>query len=91
MENYGEKEVEGRDTQDTSDGSSMKGAIKSFFWHGGSVYYSWFSCASNKVHRSSLAICRKHSMFSVFSLCCSIFLFCFQRSVLKNYMELGCI
>ena len=47
VENYGEKEVEGRDTHDTSDGSSMKGAIKRFFWHEGYIYDFWFSCASN--------------------------------------------
>ena len=47
VENYGEKEVEGRDTHDTSDGRSMKGAIKRFFWHEGYIYDFWFSCASN--------------------------------------------
>jgi hypothetical protein len=89
--NYGEMEVEGRDTQDTSDGNSMKGAIKSFFWHGGSVYDAWFSCASNQVHRSSPAVCSKRPMFSVFSLCCPNFLVLFSELSSENFMELGSI
>lgn len=26
-----------------------RGSMKSFLWHGGSVYDAWFSCASNQV------------------------------------------
>lgn len=30
--------------------SSAKTKLSNFFWHGGSVYDAWFSCASNQVY-----------------------------------------
>jgi auxin influx carrier (AUX1 LAX family) len=30
--------------------------VKSFFWHGGSVWDAWFSCASNQVSRQTSAM-----------------------------------
>lgn len=35
--------------REEGDESSSKSKISSFFWHGGSVYDAWFSCASNQV------------------------------------------
>lgn len=40
--NYVEMETEGK-PQD------VKTRLSKFFWHGGSVYDAWFSCASNQV------------------------------------------
>jgi auxin influx carrier (AUX1 LAX family) len=33
---------------------STTGKLSKFFWHGGSVYDAWFSCASNQalIHKS---------------------------------------
>ena len=40
--NYVEMETEGKP-------KSMKSKITNLFWHGGSAYDAWFSCASNQV------------------------------------------
>lgn len=40
--NYVEMEAEGKP-------STMKSRISKLFWHGGSAYDAWFSCASNQV------------------------------------------
>ena len=40
--NYVEMETEGKP-------KAMKSRISKLFWHGGSVYDAWFSCASNQV------------------------------------------
>ena len=40
--NYVEMETEGKP-------KDMKTRLSQFFWHGGSVYDAWFSCASNQV------------------------------------------
>ena len=45
--NYVEMETEGKP-------KGMKSRISKFFWHGGSVYDAWFSCASNQVFVISL-------------------------------------
>ena len=39
---YVEMEAEGKP-------KTMKTQLSKFFWHGGSVYDAWFSCASNQV------------------------------------------
>lgn len=41
--NYVEMEIEGKP-------KDMKTRLSKFFWHGGSVYDAWFSCASNQVN-----------------------------------------
>lgn len=41
--NYVEMESEGK-------ASDMKSKLSNMFWHGGSVYDAWFSCASNQVY-----------------------------------------
>lgn len=41
--NYVEMETEGKSNND------MKSKISNLFWHGGSAYDAWFSCASNQV------------------------------------------
>lgn len=41
--NYVEMETEGGKP------AGVKSKISNFFWHGGSVYDAWFSCASNQV------------------------------------------
>ena len=43
--NYVEMETEGRP-------KDVKTRISNLFWHGGSVYDAWFSCASNQVSLS---------------------------------------
>lgn len=40
--NYVEMETEGKP-------KNMKAKLSELFWHGGSVYDAWFSCASNQV------------------------------------------
>lgn len=40
--NYVEMEIEG-------DSKDSKSKLSRYFWHGGSVYDAWFSCASNQV------------------------------------------
>lgn len=53
--NYMEMEREGGDVGDERGGgagaasSGRSKAVSSLFWHGGSVYDAWFSCASNQV------------------------------------------
>lgn len=34
--------------RDEGDSSSAKSKFSKLFWHGGSVYDAWFSCASNQ-------------------------------------------
>lgn len=41
--NYVVMETEGKKPTD------MKTRVYNLFWHGGSVYDAWFSCASNQV------------------------------------------
>lgn len=36
------------------DETEQRGSMKSFLWHGGSVYDAWFSCASNQVLYQSI-------------------------------------
>jgi hypothetical protein len=40
--NYVEMETEGKP-------NDVKTKLSKFFWHGGSAYDAWFSCASNQV------------------------------------------
>ena len=40
--NYVEMETEGKP-------KDVKTKLSKFFWHGGSAYDAWFSCASNQV------------------------------------------
>uniref|UniRef100_A0A6V7QXJ3 Amino acid transporter transmembrane domain-containing protein n=1 Tax=Ananas comosus var. bracteatus TaxID=296719 RepID=A0A6V7QXJ3_ANACO len=47
--NYIEMEREGEET-------SSKSKISRYFWHGGSVYDAWFSCASNQVAQVLLTL-----------------------------------
>lgn len=42
--NYVEMETEGKP-------KSVKNKLSNFFWHGGSAYDAWFSCASNQVFK----------------------------------------
>lgn len=44
--NYVEME---RAEEESGSKSSTKTKISNLFWHGGSVYDAWFSCASNQV------------------------------------------
>lgn len=45
-----EQDVVGKEDEEVARGFSMK----SFLWHGGSVWDAWFSCASNQVLPSLL-------------------------------------
>ena len=40
----------------SSSGNKGKKALSSLFWHGGSVYDAWFSCASNQVAQVLLTL-----------------------------------
>lgn len=51
--NYVEME---REEADHSSSSSVKTKLSNLFWHGGSVYDAWFSCASNQVHITTIYI-----------------------------------
>lgn len=53
--NYTEMEVDRRE-QDGLNDTSLKGQVKKLFWHGGSVYDAWFSCASNQVAQVLLTL-----------------------------------
>lgn len=53
--NYTEMELD-RKEQDGLNDTSCKGQIKKLFWHGGSVYDAWFSCASNQVAQVLLTL-----------------------------------
>lgn len=37
------------ETDTKTDTKNSKGRLSRLFWHGGSVYDAWFSCASNQV------------------------------------------
>lgn len=41
---------------------TVKSKLSSLFWHGGSVYDAWFSCASNQVY--NIIICLFHTPVS---------------------------
>lgn len=43
------EQEECRDEQREEEEDESLVGFKSFFWHGGSVYDAWFSCASNQV------------------------------------------
>jgi auxin influx carrier (AUX1 LAX family) len=43
-------------TSSSSRGGRKKKALSSLFWHGGSVYDAWFSCASNQVAQVLLTL-----------------------------------
>lgn len=45
--NISETEHEGKDEEKVEEHSVF--SVKSFLWHGGSVWDAWFSCASNQV------------------------------------------
>lgn len=47
--NYVEMETEGKPRD-------IKSRVSKFFWHGGSVYDAWFSCASNQVAQVLLTL-----------------------------------
>lgn len=63
--NYVEMETEGKPRD-------VKTKISNFFWHGGSVYDAWFSCASNQV-RTLHFLSQKELPITAF-----FFLFLFQ-------------
>lgn len=64
--NYLEMEREGEDEEDRSS-SSMKGKLSRLFWHGGSVYDAWFSCASNQVAQVLLTLPYSFSQLGMLS------------------------
>lgn len=53
VSNYNETEIEGKE-EEKEDQSIL--SVKSFLWHGGSVYDAWFSCASNQVKFTNTSI-----------------------------------
>lgn len=57
--NYVEMETEGKP-------KSIKTKLSQFFWHGGSVYDAWFSCASNQVTTKCVFLLLLLSTFFIF-------------------------
>lgn len=53
--NYVEMETEGKPI-------NIKSKISNFFWHGGSTYDAWFSCASNQVLQN-LSVANSHFFY----------------------------
>ncbi|KAA3465590.1 auxin transporter-like protein 5 [Gossypium australe] len=58
--NYVEMETEGKP-------KGMKSKIPNLFWHGGSVYDAWFSCASNQVAQVLLTLPYSFSQLGMLS------------------------
>ncbi|XP_012467533.1 auxin transporter-like protein 5 [Gossypium raimondii] len=58
--NYVEMETEGKP-------KGMKSKIPNLFWHGGSVYDAWFSCASNQVAQVLLTLPYSFSQLGLLS------------------------
>lgn len=54
-DHYKESEGNGR-VHDGGYDTSCEGQLKKLFWHGGSVYDAWFSCASNQVAQVLLTL-----------------------------------
>lgn len=48
VSNFSEAEHEGKEEEKGEEQQSLF-SMKSFLWHGGSVWDAWFSCASNQV------------------------------------------
>lgn len=59
--------------REEGDSKSAKGKLSKLFWHGGSVYDAWFSCASNQA-----STCPR-LLFSLF----------FGLKLLSNTLSLG--
>lgn len=55
--NYVEMETEGK-------GKDVKSKISKFFWHGGSTYDAWFSCASNQVRSKKIELIISRFIFN---------------------------
>lgn len=49
VSNFNETETEGRGDEHKESEDHSLFNVKSFLWHGGSVWDAWFSCASNQV------------------------------------------
>lgn len=56
-----------RALDDDGNGSSCGGLVKKLFWHGGSVYDAWFSCASNQVAQVLLTLPYSFSQLGMLS------------------------
>jgi len=60
--NYVEMEKDGK-------ASDIKSKLSDMFWHGGSAYDAWFSCASNQVIAfSQMKMMNKFWFYYIFSL-----------------------
>ncbi|KAF3524531.1 hypothetical protein F2Q69_00050105 [Brassica cretica] len=60
-----EREEESRSINNND--SSAKTKLSNFFWHGGSVYDAWFSCASNQVAQVLLTLPYSFSQLGMMS------------------------
>ena len=67
--NQGGEELEVEETRENCQRDSTKNgvSIKSFLWHGGSVYDAWFSCASNQVAQVLLTLPYSFSQLGMLS------------------------
>lgn len=66
--NYIEMEREGEDGHSSAAaGGSSKTRLSKLFWHGGSVYDAWFSCASNQVAQVLLTLPYSFSQLGMLS------------------------
>lgn len=63
----GDKVVGSYVEMENEEGTSktVKSKLSSLFWHGGSVYDAWFSCASNQVY--NIITCLFHTPISFFN------------------------
>lgn len=48
-ENESQSNMESKGIDGDKEDDQPMFSVKSFFWHGGSVWDAWFSCASNQV------------------------------------------
>ncbi|XP_010534639.1 PREDICTED: auxin transporter-like protein 3 [Tarenaya hassleriana] len=65
--NYLEMEREGEGEEEGNSSFSAKTKLSKFFWHGGSVYDAWFSCASNQVAQVLLTLPYSFSQLGMLS------------------------
>ncbi|KAG2672038.1 hypothetical protein I3760_13G019800 [Carya illinoinensis] len=63
--NISETEHEGKDEEKVEEHSVF--SVKNFLWHGGSVWDTWFSCASNQVAQVLLTLPYSFSQLGILS------------------------
>ncbi|KAF5205065.1 Auxin transporter-like protein [Thalictrum thalictroides] len=67
VSNYNETDNDGSNREEASKDDQSMFNVKSFLWHGGSVYDAWFSCASNQVAQVLLTLPYSFSQLGMLS------------------------